>query len=54
MSGTSATVLGDHASSAEGDQREDDAHPEGPNIGFGSDPSWLSKVNKDFRKFCIL
>ena len=22
---------------------EEDTHPEGPNIGFGSDPSWLSK-----------
>lgn len=26
----------------------DEAHPEGPNIGFGSDPSWLSKARDMF------
>lgn len=33
----------DKRSSREDADTEEDAHPEGPNIGFGSDPSWLSK-----------
>lgn len=34
----------DYRPSRDGDgDAEDDTHPEGPNIGFGSDPSWLSK-----------
>lgn len=47
--GGSSTGLaggGRGAGSVSDDRMDESGHPEGPNIGFGSDPSWLAKARR--------